>query len=449
MLSTVASFIQKKHLFTSGDLLIVAVSGGKDSMALLHYLKEEGYAVVAAHCNFKLRGAESDADEQFVEKYCELHQIPFKSIHFDTEVIAKERRLSIQEVARNLRYDWLETIRKEAKAVAIVTAHHLNDNMETLFFNLTKGTGIKGLRGMLPKKGHLVRPFLETDVQEIWDYIQSHTLQYRDDASNALTKYDRNKIRHEVIPVLEEINPSLHTSFLEHFRRWRDIEIYQQVILSEWRAKLFEPRGEEFFISIAKLAKLDFNRSLLFELLQPYNFNQTAVDDLLNSLDATDAKLFESTTHQLIKDRKFLVLRAKELIKESQRFLIQKTTKKVVFGNDQLLRVHLKPIKQLARMSSKKNYAYIDTANLSFPLLLRKWEAGDYFYPIGLSKASGKPSKKKIGKFLRDEKMSLHQKENTWVLSSGAHIVWLLGHRLDDRFKVTNQTEEVLEIELQ
>ena len=448
MLTCVGQFIQEHDLFHHGDSLIVATSGGKDSMALLHFLQKAGYNFKVAHCNFKLRGAESDADQQFIEMYCLNNKLTFLTCNFDTKVLAKEMKLSIQEVARKLRYDWLEQLRIDENAAYILTAHHLNDNMETMLFNLVKGTGLKGIRGMLPKNGKIVRPFLETSVQEIWDYIQSSNIQFREDSSNALTKYDRNKIRHEVLPVFEEINTNLQASFLGHFKRWRDMESYHQVIVKEWRKKLFILKGENYFISIAKLSKLSFNKSLLFELLQPFKFNTTDVNDILNSLDKSEAKRFESSSHQLIKDRKFLILSPLKTKQEALLYLIDKSTKHLEFGNDQLVRFHLKPIKNLARMSAKSNYAYIDTAELNFPLVLRKCEPGDYFYPFGLNKASGKASKKKIGKFLRDQKLSHYEKENTWLITSGERVVYLLGHRLDDRFKVKDKTKEVMEITL-
>ena len=448
MLASVDNYIKKNQLFNSGSLLIVATSGGKDSMAMVHYLKQEGYKIIVAHCNFQLRGAASDTDQKFIQNYCEVHQLPFETSCFETEQLAKERKLSIQEAARELRYTFLEDLRKKHKANVIVTAHHLNDNIETLIFNLAKGTGIKGMRGMLPKKGHVVRPFLETSVHQIWDYMQGHHIQFREDASNALTKYDRNKIRHGIMPVLEEINNNLLDNFQEHFKRWLDIEAYHELILETWRKKLFIKKGNRIFISIGKLKQLDVNLSLLFELLAAYRFNAASVQDMIQSFDSKDAKFFESSTHELIKDRKFLILRDKEDNQEAPLHLVHRKTKKIKFGQDKILQLHLKPFKPSARMSSASKYAYIDAVLVKFPLILRKWEPGDYMYPFGLTKESGKPSKKKIGKMLRDEKLSHHEKEGTWVLCSGDKIVWLLGHRLDDRFKVTDQTQEVFELEL-
>lgn len=448
MLDSVNNYIKQNQLFNSGNLLIVATSGGKDSMALVHFLSEAGFNLIVAHCNFQLRGVESDADQQFIQNYCENHKLPFESIRFETDQLAKESKRSIQETARELRYAYLEELRKKHKAAVIVTAHHLNDNIETLIFNLVKGTGIKGLRGMLAKNGHIVRPLLETNVNIIWNYIQSNKIQFREDSSNASTKYDRNKIRHEVIPVLEEINSNLLGSFQEHFKRWKDIESYHELILESWRKKLFIIKGSSIFISIEKLKQLNSNKSLLFELLSPYKFNATDIQDLVHSFDSKDAKFFESSTHELIKDRKFLILSSKKDKQVQARYPIQRSTKKLKFGNEKILQLHLKPINNFARMSAKPKNAYIDVSLLNFPLILRKWEVGDYMYPLGLTKESGKTSKKKISKILRDEKLSHHEKEDAWVLCSGDKIVWLLGLRLDDRFKVTDKTQEVFELEL-
>jgi len=448
MLAAVNNYIKHNQLFNSGSTLIVAASGGKDSMALVHFLQQEGYQFIVAHCNFQLRGAESDADQQFIQNYCRVHELPFENILFETEKVANESKRSIQEAARELRYTWLEDLRKKHKAAVIVTAHHLNDNIETLIFNLAKGTGIKGIRGMLPKNRHVVRPFLETSVNQIWDYIQSKNIQFREDSSNALLKYDRNKIRHELIPVLEEINSNLLGNFREHFKRWQDIEAYHELILTEWRKKLFTKEGASIFIPIAKLKQLDSNKSLLFELLAPYMFNTAAIEDIIQSFDVKDAKFFESSTHEIIKDRKFLILTRKKDKQEPPRYPVLRKTKKLKFGLEKVLQLHLKPRKNLARMSASSKYAYLDVAQLVFPLILRKWELGDYMYPFGLTKESGKPSKKKIGKILRDQKLSQQEKEDTWVLCSGDKIVWLLGHRLDERFKVTATTQEVFELEL-
>ena len=448
MLSSVKHFIKETQLFNLGDRLIIATSGGKDSMALVHYLHQQSYDIVLAHCNFQLRAAESDIDQQFIQEYCERNKLAFVTVNFDTNEYAKQTKLSTQEAARVLRYEWLEQVRKDHGACCIVTAHHLNDNIETLLFKLSKGTGIKGIRGMKVKNGFVVRPFLETPLSEIWDYIQQEGIQYREDSSNSLSKYDRNKIRHEVMPVLGEINPKIDESFLKHFRRWRDIEAYHQVILEEWKKQLFIAKGSQYFIPIRKLAQLNFNKSLLFDLLSPYHFNAEDIHDMLESLDKKDAKLFESSTHRIIKDRKFLILSSLTQDEASTRFVIEKHKKKVLFGDNHLLRIHLKPIDKLTRISKQSKYAYVDTKALTFPLILRKWEPSDYFYPFGLQKASGKPSKKKIGKYLRDEKLSLHEKEDTWVLCSGEKIVCLLGHRLDDRFKITEKTTEVLSLEL-
>jgi tRNA(Ile)-lysidine synthase len=448
MLAALQKFIRHKDLFHAGDLLIVATSGGKDSMALLHYLKMNGYKFIVAHCNFKLREHESDADQQFIEQYCSSNEITFETIEFDTKSIAQEQKESIQITARGLRYDWLELLRQKYKAHCIVTGHHLNDNIETLMFNLVKGTGIKGIRGIKVKNGYIVRPLLETSVDEIWDYIQSNGVPYREDASNASNKYDRNKIRHEVVPVFTEINNNLSGTFKEHFKRWLDIEAYHKAIIEEWRNKLLVQKKEDIFISITKIKQLKFNKSLMFEILAPYNFNNSDIENLMHSLDSKDLKFFESSTHRILKDRKFLILTKLQLEEPALRYIIKKTSKKLQFGNSKMLQFHVRPLDKLARISAKANYAFIDIDYVNFPLILRKWELGDYLYPFGLNKASGKPSKKKVNKLLRDEKISQYEKDDTWVLCSGDKLIWLVGHRLDDRFKLTNKTKEVLTIEL-
>ncbi|MEZ4978566.1 MAG: tRNA lysidine(34) synthetase TilS [Chitinophagales bacterium] len=249
MLASLRKFIETESLFNKGDKLILALSGGKDSMALFDFLKGENYSFEVAHCNFQLRGEESDADADFLRAYCSKNDIVCHVKLFDTTEEAKRRRLSIQECARELRYAWFEELRREVKAKYILSAHHLDDNIETLVYKLVKGTGIKGIRGILPKQEHLVRPLLNTSREEIEAYIQDKAIPYREDSSNASKKYARNKIRLDLLPVLREINPSLSASFVEHFERWRDLEMMQEEVAKSWHSKLMkEDHGEFLFL---------------------------------------------------------------------------------------------------------------------------------------------------------------------------------------------------------
>ena len=446
MLEQVQNFIKQEALFNTGDRLILACSGGKDSMVLIDVLRKLNYAFVVAYCNYNLRGAESEADLVFLKKYCEYRQLDFRSVSFETSRISKEQKRSIQDLARSLRYNWLEDIRKEENAQTILTAHHLQDNIETLLFKLAKGTGIKGIRGMLPKQGNIVRPLLQVSLEEIQQYIKVNEIEYREDSSNLTLKYDRNKIRHQVLGPLKEINQGLNATMKDHFTRWNDIEKMHDIIVAEWKQKLLKPRKGSFFISIKKLLNYGVNYSLLFELFRPYGFNASDVTDLVQGMQQSDVKVYLSKEYRILKDRKFLIVTPLKQMFKAEHYPISKGSKNLKIENDFTLSFSVKTINKLRKINKKPSHAYLDVSKLSYPLILRKWKTGDYFYPIGLQKPSGKSSKKNIGKFLRDQKISAFDKENTWVLISGERIAWVLAHRIDDRFKITPNTIEVLAI---
>lgn len=449
MVLKVKQFIETQNLFNQGNTLIAAVSGGKDSMALIHILKQLEYQFIVAHCNFQLRGEESDADEAFVANYCKENQLAFQSIQFDTNAYSKANKIATQEAARTLRYNWFEKLRIENKAACIVTAHHLNDNIETFIFKTIKGTGIKGMRGMLPKNGVLVRPLLATSLFDIESYVKENNIQFREDSSNASTKYDRNKIRQEVVPVLKEINPNLENNFENHFKRWLAIEQFYEASLDKWKQDLLVQKNNDFYMSIAKVQQIAFAETLLFDIFKEYGFNLTDVSDLLSSLDRNEVKYFYSNTHRLIKDKKFIVLTAIKNEAETEIHILNTKSKKITLSEYQFIRVDYKPIAKLSKMDKGSNYAYLDADKLSFPLVLRRKKDGDYFYPLGLNKKGGQPSKKKINKYLKDEKASAIDKENTWVLCSGEKIAWLVNFRLDERFKVTDNTKNILVLNFQ
>lgn len=446
MLNQVQNFITKEALFKSGDNLVFACSGGKDSMLLLDVLQRLNYKLIVAHCNYNLRGEDSNEDEKLIATYCKEKELPFRSISFDTLRLSKEKKQSIQELARSLRYTWLEELRMAENAQCVVTAHHLQDNMETLFFKIAKGTGVKGIRGILPKQGFVVRPLLHTPLNDILDYLKNNKIVYREDQSNASLAYDRNKIRHQLMEPLLAINPSLSESMSEHFSRWRDIESFHQIIVEEWRAKWFKSDRGSYILPIKKILKYGFNGTLLFELLRTYGFNSSDVQDLLNGLQSPEVKEYLSASHRLLKDREFLLITPLDKLHQSDIFTIAESKRKLDIDDSIHLTFHPKPIGKLSGISKGNNYAYIDAGKLTYPLYIRKWKTGDYFYPMGLQKASGKASKKNVAKFLRDEKTSAFDKENTWVLVSDGRIVWVVGHRLDERFKLEDKTTHVLTI---
>ena len=448
MLNALLSFNTKHQLFFKTNKLILAISGGLDSMVLLELLTSTDLdlEIIVAHCNFQLRGEEADQDQAFVEQIALEKKVAFLTINFDTETYAKENKLSIEEAARDLRYNWFEKIRKETSSNLIVTAHHLNDNTETLLFNITKGTGIKGLRGMLPKRGKIIRPMLEISRTEILKFAENNNIKYREDSSNNSLKYTRNLIRKNIIPELEKINTNFAKTQLKHFERFREIELLYSDILQKIKNNLFQEKKGDYYISINKLLQYRGYKTLLFELMAEYNFSNLQIEDVLSVLDSKESgKIFFSKTHRIVKDRKHLIL--SDLQKEIQNvFDLSKIKNKIKLPNKELIRIQLKPIEKLTKISSKKHYAYLDADKLQFPLILRRWKDGDYFYPFGMNNGNGKAKKKKIKKFFSDQKLSIVDKENVWILTSGEKIVWVVNYRTDERFKITDKTKNVYQL---
>lgn len=438
LLGRLTEQLPQDNLLQKGDKVLLAVSGGLDSVVMTHLLHGLGFATAVAHCNFKLRGADADGDEAFVKELAAKLELPFFSTQFDTKGHAKQHGLSTQMAARELRYEWLEGIRKQTDCYYLATAHHKNDQAETVLLNLVKGTGIRGLHGMLPKQGHLVRPLLAFTRAELETYAQANNLTWRTDASNADTHYQRNFLRHEVLPLLEQINPSVVNTLAQEANYFKDAaNIYEQGI-KYYLKKLVEKRKEGFFVPIKKLKLYPAQATLLFEWLGPVGFNETQVQDILTVLESTEVKQFYSTDYRLIKDRQFLVLTAKANETE-HRVVIEKFSKRVKVPGLEL-KFHVQTATNY-HIPTQPSVAALDADKLEMPLVLRRWQRGDYLYPIG-----PKRKKKKLSNLLGELKLTQLQKENTWVLLSGECIVWVVGLRMDDRFKVTGGTKSVVEV---
>lgn len=442
MLDFFLAFIRKNNLLQKNDRVLVAVSGGVDSVVLCELLHKAGFEIGIAHCNFTLRGTESDGDEAFVQQLAAHYQCPFYTIRFDTQALATQMQVSIQMAARQLRYDWLDDIRQADDYKFLATAHHQNDIAETMLYNLTKGTGIAGLHGILAKKQKLIRPLLFVNKQQIEEFALNNNLAYRHDSSNDQTKYARNKIRHLVMPVLKEINPSLEQTFYENAQRLADAEtIYRQGIAT-YKKQLLKTDRHEARIAIAQLRELPALPTILYELLQDYGFGNDRIGDIIRALDADSGKVFRSATHQLVKDRKHLIISALEN-NEASVYLINPTDTEIVTPNFTLNIQHLS-IDETFVLPNKPHIACLDTANLAYPLCLRRWTEGDYFYPLGMNN-----KKKKVSRYLIDQKLNRNEKDRTWLLSNNNdRTLWVVGHRLDERFKVTSKTKNVLLVTL-
>ncbi|MBS1625230.1 MAG: tRNA lysidine(34) synthetase TilS [Bacteroidetes bacterium] len=418
--------------------VLLALSGGMDSVVLAAAFHQLGVRFGIAHCNFQLRGDESDGDEALAKHLATKYDVPFFTVRFDTTAYIAERKVSVQVAARDLRYQWLHEVREAHGFHYLATAHHLNDNIETVLHNFIKGTGIKGLRGMLPKNGRLIRPLLEVSREEITAFCRENNLTYREDSSNASTKYTRNKIRHHILPLITEINPGFEKGFGERLKIFSDLEDIYEQRFRKVAKQLFLKRGSDIYIPILKLKQLKERRSLLFDFLQPYGFNATQVDDMLGALDSDSGRQFLSDQTRVVKDRRFLIVTALARSTTGP-FYIDSAHDMVKLDGFSLQCT----VSEVAAVTIEKDkaHAYLDLDKLLFPLLLRPWRQGDYFYPYGM-----KLKKKKVSKYFKDQKIAIHQKEAIWILESDQRIVWIVGERIDERFKVSDKTQNVLHI---
>lgn len=419
--------------FYTGKLL-VAVSGGIDSMVLLHLCHVLNLDIQVAHCNFQLRGEESIGDQDFVESFCYQNQIPCYVKAFETEEYAFENKVSIQIAARELRYRWFEELLKEKVLDAVLTAHHLDDAMETFLINFTRGTGIEGLLGIPEKNNTVIRPLLPFARVEIEGYAKKEGILWREDRTNAETKYVRNKIRKEVLPILKILNPSFSQSFQNTLQYLSETAVMAEDAAAIYFKEVVTTVGKEYHFSIESLKEIPNFRAYLHAWLKPYGFK--AWDDVDALIDATTGKMVFGTDFVLLKDRASLILAPKTHFKrEDEVFYIDDL-------NDVRLPIDLefKEVAFAEEVGADVNLIYVDRQNLVFPLVVRKWQTGDVFYPIGLK------GKKKVSKYFKDEKYSQIKKENTWLLCSDNRIIWIVGARMDDRFKLTNTTTRILKI---
>jgi tRNA(Ile)-lysidine synthase len=413
--------------------LLLAVSGGVDSVVLAHLCKSAKLNFSIAHCNFNLREDESDADEEFVMELGDALEVEVFSESFDTVAYAEEAGISIQMAARDLRYDWFEDLRATLKYDFILTAHHANDDLETFIINLVRGSGLEGFTGIKARKNKIIRPFLNFSRREIETYARENHIAWREDSSNASSKYMRNRIRHQVIPVLEDLNPQLLQSFTltqEHLRESFDLlEDYVGLLYSEIVSKT----EHGYSLKIDILQKVPNTRAVLYHLLKTFGF--TEWNDVHDLLRAQPGKMVLSTTHRLIKDREYLLLTEKPSETEDRVYEISEGEEIVMLPPGTF---SIEEVNEIGKTAL--NVLYVEKEKLEFPLVLRKWQEGDLFYPFGMK------GKKKISDFYKDKKLSLPEKENTWLLCSGDRIIWVVNYRADARFAVTDPSKEILKI---
>lgn len=440
MVEQFISFIHNEKLFHSSQRVLLAVSGGADSMLMLHFFRTAGFSFGVAHCNFNLRGHESDADEQFVADYCDRYNLQYFVRRFDTEEFALSNRISIEMAARDLRYDWFNQLLKLHQFDYLATAHHQDDAIETFLINLSRGSGIKGLSGIQVKSGNVIRPMLFTNRDDILSYCARFKVDFRTDSSNSELVFKRNLIRNRIIPLLEEVNPAFRKNALKTIINLNETgQLFQQRI-TEIKALVYSEDKQGAMIHIEKLSGLSPVKTILFELIREFGFKPEQLDDIVQSLTKESGRQFYSETHRLVKDRDFLLISGLKPSEDRIYYIeanCESIQRPVSLSFEQIDR------SPEFRYSSNPNVADLDADKLEFPLILRHWHEGEYFQPLGMS------GLKKLSDFFIDEKYAIPEKENAWILASGNQLVWLVGKRIDDRYKISAQTRKIIRIRYQ
>ncbi|TAL61690.1 MAG: tRNA lysidine(34) synthetase TilS [Bacteroidetes bacterium] len=441
MLDQFLGFIEKEQLFKKDQKALLTVSGGVDSIVMCDLFHKAGLSFGIAHCNFKLRGKESDDDKKFVSELADKYKVPFSWKSFSTKPYAEKKKVSIQMAARELRYEWLKRLAKDKKYDFIATAHHLDDSIETFFINILRGTGIAGLQGVPVKQGIIIRPLLFANKKRILEYAESEKLAWREDSSNLTDKYLRNNIRHHLIPSLKKLNTGFEKTITKELSYFKDAaEIFKKFI-EEKRREIVVEEGKNILLNIKKLKDSGHAETLLHELLRAYDFTPETTELIAKRMYTSAGKKFLSPTYRLIKDRNFLILSPHGGVDNGKAGFIKKNQDEFKSAN-----LHLKiGVLQggLARVKDKKNsVAYFDHDTVSFPLKIRKWKHGDSFHPLGMT------GRKKLSDFFIDNKLPLSDKGDIYVLESDGNIIWVINHRIDDNYKVLPDTKNILHISI-
>lgn len=428
-----------RSLFNPNDTVLLAVSGGMDSVTMCELFYRAGYRFAMAHCNFRLRAKDSDGDEVFVKQLAKRYNVPIHSVAFDTTEYATENKLSIEEAARNLRYDFFDKLIEQHKYSCVATAHHRDDAIETFFLNLMRGTGIVGLHGILQKNGKIIRPLLCFGRDEIENFIRVNNLEYRTDSTNATLDYKRNKVRHLLVPLFRDLAPAFDKTMQNNMKNIADVEMIYRQDVDKKRNEFIQVHQNGYKISMKELETLSPLRTYLYEFLYPFGFGQTVVSDIIKGWNNISGKRFFAKDYYLIKDRDYLFIYPLVLEDEDARYLIHDGDCRM----DMPIRLEMSLLENssLIEFDFNKYNAYFDRDKLSFPLYIRRWKSGDKFQPFGMK------GKRKISDLFTDQKLSLHDKKNIWLLcNADDEILWVMGLRTDDRFKITSQTHNILNI---
>tara|TARA_B110000263_G_scaffold244304_1_gene252140 strand:+ start:3978 stop:5288 length:1311 start_codon:yes stop_codon:yes gene_type:complete len=429
MRSRFLKYISENDLFDKNAKILLALSGGVDSVCLADILVKLNFNVEFAHCNFNLRGEESHEDQDFVKKLSVLYDVPFHTISFDTNKYASQHKMSHQMAAREQRYIWFEKIRSRISADFIAIAHNYDDNIETFFINIIRGTGIKGLLGIKNKNNFIVRPLMFADRDEIVRYVESNDLKYREDSSNSSDKYLRNNIRHNLIPLLKEMNPSIGKSISKEISILDNINRVYKKTIHKVLNEIIINENDRIRISKEELLSLSPLDVYIYEIFSPYGFSD--IKSICNSINQDSGKQFFSSTHKLLIDREYIFLS-----KNNSKATIEASVDQSVINIDIPIKMYFSITNKIS-YNSNQSIACLDFDELDFPLKIRKWEFGDRFIPLGMN------SYKKLSDFFVDLKLSLFEKEKVFLLCSGNEIIWVVGYRIDDRFKVTSKTKKM------
>jgi len=433
MLAKFQHHIEQNFFQLKDKKLLLAVSGGVDSMVLLDLFYKLRFDICVVHCNFQLRGKESDADEMLVRETCQDRFIPYFIESFDTLKFSKENKLSIQLAARKLRYVWFQEIISLGFDY-VLTAHHLDDNVETFLINFIRGTGLEGLTGIPSQNKNIVRPLLPFSREEIENYAQQNKIQWREDSSNASDKYFRNKLRHNIVPTLKELNTGFLDSYQNTINHLQQAESLVDDASKLVYEKVVEVNENQVEIHLNSLLQFKNYKAYLYQWLKEYGFS--AWNDIYDLVEAQSGKQVFSETHVLLKDREKLILSERKSSNNSEVFIIESIESKVNIP------LKLRFCKAVNIFETVSNCRFVDENKIKFPLTIRKWQEGDYFYPSGMN------GKKKLSKYFKDEKYSLFDKENQWLLCSEDQIIWVIGKRADNRFRATETTQQIIKIEV-